>query len=52
MLIGALLCGVSYFITEPVTLGIVSSVLTVLLFNRQILKLYDGQKHKDIEEIK
>ena len=52
LIIGVLLCGVSYLVTEPVTLAIISSFITALLFSRQIHRAYYDWKHKDIEIIK
>jgi hypothetical protein len=52
LVIGAILCGLSYFVTDPVTLAIASSIFTVLLFSRQITRGYYDWKQKDIEIIK
>ena len=52
LIVGSLLCIIGYFVTEPVTLAIISSILTALLFSRQITRAYYDWKQKDIEIIK
>ena len=50
MFVGIGLCAVSYFITEPLTLGVISALLVGVLFSNPIIQMLEGPR-KDIESI-